>query len=190
MKLSNAMNEYYEENTVLGQQALFTSVRLDRKTVPEGLFVYDVRHDDECQGIPCEIANKVLVNHWGTIVTAKPIDFHGNNYIFLKEGDFNYVTGECNTIEKFIRKYLLIDVDKLIEYGPQEVVEMCSHCMNENVFKQWNVLKQGFETVCLHCGERLMLCDECNYLSGGLCDWSSETNSCCRRLPEKCSKLK
>ena len=52
----NAMNERYEEITVCGKPALFTSIRIRRDTVPDGLYAYDVRHDDECRGIPCEIA--------------------------------------------------------------------------------------------------------------------------------------
>lgn len=50
---------------------LFTSARIDRKTVPENLFCYDARHDDDCQGIACEIKPYVAVNHWGTILTVK-----------------------------------------------------------------------------------------------------------------------
>ena len=52
----NAMNERYEEITVCGKPALFTSIRIKRDSVPAGLYAYDVRHDDECRGIPCEIA--------------------------------------------------------------------------------------------------------------------------------------
>lgn len=62
----NAMTEHYEEITVCGKPALFTSIRIKRDTVPDGLYTYDVRHDDECRGIPCEIAPYVMVNHWGT----------------------------------------------------------------------------------------------------------------------------
>ena len=52
----NAMTERYEEITVCGKPALFTSIRIKRDTVPDGLYAYDVRHDDECRGIPCESA--------------------------------------------------------------------------------------------------------------------------------------
>ena len=48
----NAMTEHYEEITVCGKPALFTSTRIKRDTVPDGLYAYDVRHDDECRGIP------------------------------------------------------------------------------------------------------------------------------------------
>ena len=58
----HAMTEHYEEITVCGKPALFTSIRIKRDTVPDGLYTYDVRHDDECRGIPCEIAPFVMVN--------------------------------------------------------------------------------------------------------------------------------
>ena len=40
----NAMTERYEEITVCGKPALFTSIRIKRDTVPDGLYAYDVRH--------------------------------------------------------------------------------------------------------------------------------------------------
>lgn len=58
----NAMTERYEEITVCGKPALFTSIRIKRDTVPDGLYAYDVRHDDECRGIPCEIAPFVILD--------------------------------------------------------------------------------------------------------------------------------
>ena len=64
----NAMTEHYEEITVCGKPALFTNFRIKRDTVPDGLYAYDVRHDDDCRGIPCEIAPFIMVNHWGTII--------------------------------------------------------------------------------------------------------------------------
>ena len=48
----HAMTEPYEEITVCGKPALFTSIRIKRDTVPDGLYTYDVRHDDECRGHP------------------------------------------------------------------------------------------------------------------------------------------
>ncbi len=87
----NAMTEHYEEITVCGKPALFTSIRIKRDTVPDGLYTYDVRHDDECRGIPCEIAPFVMVNHWGTIILAEPLDLpdDGRRYID-EETDWNY----------------------------------------------------------------------------------------------------
>ena len=88
----NAMIERYEEITVCGKPALFTSIRIKRDTVPDGLYAYDVRHDDECRGIPCEIAPFIMVNHWGTIILAEPLELpdDGRRYID-EEMDWNYL---------------------------------------------------------------------------------------------------
>mgnify|MGYP000816763318 CR=1 FL=1 len=37
----NAMTEHYEEITVCGKPALFTSIRIKRDTIPDGLYTYD-----------------------------------------------------------------------------------------------------------------------------------------------------
>ena len=37
----DAMTEHYEEITVCGKPALFTSIRIKRDTVPEGLYAYN-----------------------------------------------------------------------------------------------------------------------------------------------------
>lgn len=51
----NAMTEKFEDVTVLGHPMLFTCARVDRDTVPEGLYMYEVRHDDDQQGDPVQI---------------------------------------------------------------------------------------------------------------------------------------
>lgn len=115
MAFFNAMTEQFEEITVCGKPALFTSIRIDRNTVPKALHVYDVRHDDDCMGIPCEIAPYVMVNHWGTIILAEPLELpdDGRRYID-EENDWNYspFDGEekdqkpCTTVEEFMKTYV------------------------------------------------------------------------------------
>ena len=39
----------------------------DRDTVPQGMYMYEVRHDDDQQGEPVQIANWIMVNHLGNI---------------------------------------------------------------------------------------------------------------------------
>ena len=43
----NAMEETFTEVRVLGKPALFHDLRIDRSTVPKGLYLYEVRYDDE-----------------------------------------------------------------------------------------------------------------------------------------------
>lgn len=94
---------------------LFTSFRIKRDTVPDGLYAYDVRHDDDCRGIPCEIAPFIMVNHWGTIILAEPLELpdDGRRYID-EETDWNYDPfggaeknqKPCVTVEEFMNQYL------------------------------------------------------------------------------------
>lgn len=80
---ANATKERFESVTVFGYPMLFTCLRIDRDTVPDGLYMYEVRHDDDQQGEPVQIARWVMVNHWGTLISKRPIrlqpNFNGTN---------------------------------------------------------------------------------------------------------------
>lgn len=57
-----------------------------------------------------------------------------------------------------------------------EVVEICPHCDNENIYPMWNTEISGFIAKCKYCGEEILLCDECQHtiLQDGEvhnCDW-------------------
>ena len=66
--------ELFEPIKLFGKLVLFTPKRINEKDVPEGLYKYEVRHDDDDTGIMCQIAEFILVNHWGTILSIEPID--------------------------------------------------------------------------------------------------------------------
>lgn len=105
----NAMTEKFEDVTVLGHPMLFTCLRVDRSTVPEGLYLYEVRHDDDQQGDPVQIANWIMVNHWGTLITNKPIRLElservNNAYRDIDpEEDWNY-EGSVTTVKEYMEK--------------------------------------------------------------------------------------
>ena len=66
----------------------------------------------------------------------------------------------------------------------QIIIEFCPHCENE-IEMVWNIAERGYQAYCPICGNRLMLCDECqNGEHPCLCDFSSETDCCCRRKPK------
>lgn len=73
--------EFYNEITLsnseipLPEKILFTILRVDPKSVPKGLYVYDIRHSDEDWGEPATIEPKVIVNHMGAIITNEEIKF-------------------------------------------------------------------------------------------------------------------
>ncbi|MFR6694634.1 MAG: LPD28 domain-containing protein [Dysosmobacter sp.] len=48
----DARKERFELVEVLGHPMLFTCLRVDRNTVPKGLYLYEVRNDDDQCGTP------------------------------------------------------------------------------------------------------------------------------------------
>lgn len=66
-----------------------------------------------------------------------------------------------------------------------ECVEVCPHCMGENII-QWNTKELGFVAKCMHCGKKMMLCDECLHTvcqdgEPHDCDWCSDADGVCHR---------
>ena len=105
-------NDSYEIVTIFDQPVLFTSGRIPRDFVPDGLYCYDIRHDDECGGRMAELKDHVMVNHWGTVLSAKPFEpreFEGRMFsskegIVIEDEDYNY-TGEEMTAGEYIKIY-------------------------------------------------------------------------------------
>ena len=106
----DAQKEIFEEVTVLDKPMLFTCARVDRSTVPKGMYLYEVRHDDEMRGDPCQIANWIMVNHWRTLISNERIPFerspHTNNAYrdIDPEKDWNY-EGADSTLQEYMEKH-------------------------------------------------------------------------------------
>lgn len=81
MKPIDARTEHFMLIDMDGYICLFTSNRLDRDTIPEGLHCYDVR-DDGSNGEFAQVQRFVWVNHWGSILCkqAIPLDEEWNCY--------------------------------------------------------------------------------------------------------------
>ena len=99
----DAKKETFELAMLDAYPVLFTSARVDRKTVPKDLFCYDVRHDDGGQGIACEVKPHVLVNHWGTILSKEEIPMEESGSYYPSE-DLDY-SGELFMVDEYLRLY-------------------------------------------------------------------------------------
>lgn len=104
----DAMKETFANVTVLGHPMLFTCFRIDYKTVPDELFIYDVSHDYEQCDKPTQITNFTMVNHFGTLISDTKIDlelnfFRTNAYRDIDpENDWHY-DGSSATIQDYIK---------------------------------------------------------------------------------------
>ena len=99
MAALDAAKEGYELVEIDGHPVLFTNMRLDRDTVPEGIYCYDVRDSDELDGSMAEIRPHVLVNHWGTILCREPFPLDGRES--YEPEDWNFL-GEDMTLAEFM----------------------------------------------------------------------------------------
>ena len=50
----------------------FSDLRIDRDTIPKGMYAYDLR-DVDSTGDICQVKNFIWVNYFGTIIMDEPI---------------------------------------------------------------------------------------------------------------------
>ena len=73
----------FEEVEILGIPALFTTLRVDRSTIPKGMYAYDMQTDPEDWSQPCLLGRHIAVEHFGTVLTASPIHLPEKGYLDL-----------------------------------------------------------------------------------------------------------
>lgn len=77
------------------------------------------------------------------------------------------------------------EIIECIESAPtieeKTVVEYCPNCETE-IEMRWDIESMGYKAFCPVCGNRLMLCDECQHRTGGACtedcDYDTRTDTC------------
>ena len=88
MSAVDARKEHYEAVEILGIPGLFTTLRIDRATIPKGVYAYDMQTSEQDWSHPCLIARHITVEHFGTVLTASPIPIPPRGYLDLSAGDF------------------------------------------------------------------------------------------------------
>ena len=106
----DAMKVVFNEVEILKRPMLFTPSRIDRRTVPEGLYIYEVRRNDIPTRFSCQIANWIVFDFWGTLISNKPLpltshQIPGNAYRNIEYGlDWDY-TGQDYTLQEYVEKH-------------------------------------------------------------------------------------
>ena len=92
----------YQEVEIFDVPGLFSNGRVTTADLPEGLFCYDLRGSDYDPGDPVAVENHVVVNHAGSIITAKPLDLGEDGRLMLTEEEgLNFVGGEISAYRFF-----------------------------------------------------------------------------------------
>ena len=92
----------YQLMEIAGQEAIFSNGRFDRDKLPDFLHCYDIR--DDSYGNPARLEPSVVVNHFGSILTKRPIEFPPEGYIDLIADDDWTFSEEQLTVADFIRR--------------------------------------------------------------------------------------
>lgn len=93
----DAMKEHYSQITVCGIPALLTYARIDRYSVPTGVYHYEVRHCDDDPFTPAQIATGIWVNHFATLLTKKPIALPANECLDI-DADKDWIESPASSI--------------------------------------------------------------------------------------------
>ena len=97
----DAMEEHFEKALIDGREVLFTNIRIDRSTVPENLYCYDIREMDGFSGVAASVERYVWVNHWGTILLKEAFPLENGRYEILGD-DMEYLCEYC-TVEGYLK---------------------------------------------------------------------------------------
>lgn len=92
----------YQEVEIFDIPALFSNGRVTSADIPEGMYCYDLRGSDDDPGMPVMVESHVVVNHAGSIITAKPLDLGEEGRLALTEDEgLNFVGGEISAYRFF-----------------------------------------------------------------------------------------
>lgn len=105
MARKHATQIYWDMVEVLGKVCIFAEYRVDRKTIPKGCYMYEVRHSDNDWTEPIEIGLGILANFYGTLLTTGPLDLTPidgleNSYAEIEPTDWKYLGGIVSFKEK------------------------------------------------------------------------------------------
>jgi len=105
-------------------KGLFTDLRVKNCDVPKGMCKYEIRWDDDFRDY-ATIEEHVFVNHAGTLITNKPVDFDGDDYIDID--DYSFIDEDDDDDEG--REHRIIDT----EYG-EVMVKSAYDCETDESF--------------------------------------------------------
>lgn len=92
METVDVRKEMLEEVDLLGKTGYFTELRVDKETVPEGMYCYELRHGDD-DGFPLSVEENVRVNYFGAVLLAEALELGEDKALQFGYEDFGY-TGE------------------------------------------------------------------------------------------------
>lgn len=119
--------EGYQQAEFYDVPALFSNGRVDRESLPEEIFCYELRGADYDPGHPLTVEEHVTVNHAATVLTAVPVTMPEQGYLRLGDG-LNFTGGE-----RTVPEYLQEMAERSME-ADKEIMESAIGRNNENLY--------------------------------------------------------
>lgn len=96
----DVQKEMLEKVEILGHKTLFTKLRVDKSTIPEGVNCYELRFgDDDCY--PTMVENGVQVNYFGAALMTDKMEFNQDGYVPIEFEDFDF-TGKKTVMSEYL----------------------------------------------------------------------------------------
>ena len=123
MERENGMNLTYEEVRLLGEPAVFSGQKIDRGTVPAGLWLYELHHKGGDWTAPDQLAEEVYLNFYGSVITNIPLQLQADGLRDLGPEDFCQMQKGSITLSEFLNKYPPVEreVISLTRAKPDEI---------------------------------------------------------------------
>lgn len=98
--MKRSINEIsdFRRAEINGISALYTDTRIDRNSLPQDVFVYDMRCSDDGDEDFCTVEPIVTVNYSGTVVTKHEIPMNAEGYADIWE----FAYDEEMSLEEFL----------------------------------------------------------------------------------------
>jgi hypothetical protein len=100
MILLDAKEVVFAEIEFQGKPALHSEMRIERSSIPKCLHLYEVRHADDDWSTPVQVAKRVMVNFYGSLITTEPLKIPEFG-IQLKE-PYDFYKSEARTLDEFL----------------------------------------------------------------------------------------
>lgn len=91
MKPVDFKDVVFEPMIICGMEGLFTSLRIDKDTIPSGWNKYSIRHSDEGDEWFYTLEKFVWANHFGDFITKDNIEMDIKGDCIYIDGDYGYL---------------------------------------------------------------------------------------------------
>lgn len=94
--------ELFDEIELIGRTGLFTELLVDKHTIPDGVYCYELRHGDD-DSFPTELEENVSVNYFGAVLMTEKLELDKDGKLPIGYEDFRY-TGEQMFLPQLMEK--------------------------------------------------------------------------------------